>query len=414
MEGKMMVISKNILALSLVVTILAAGIYFFVFRVPAKTRVEANGEVPARPAGGDAPLPVKAVPVVRGDLVIRLMSPGEVFARKRAAIKTEVSGALKEVAAEEGRAVRAGDVLARIDDRIYVLRLESAEAERLRRLSEMLVENRFGGVEKRADADIDEKIRDSAAMLEASAARYAAGGIGLEEYDRIRKAHETLLIEAGRKREEVQAASKGLTQAEVEVAVARLGLERTKVRAPFSGILTGIKVSVGETVSPGQDLMTIVDVRDIRVEARVLESEIGRMKPGREADVRFSAYPGRVFKDRVRAVSPVVDPSDRTCAVHVAIDNGSGEIKPGMHAEVEVAAEIYEGRLLVPQEAVLVRGGRKLVFVVEKGLAKWKYIETGLENERYVEILKGVSEGEKVIVDGHLTLAHDARITLTE
>ena len=406
----MMVISKKILSLSLVLIILAAGTCFIALRGPAKATN--GGEVPARPAGGDAPLPVKAVPVVRGDLVIRLTSPGEVFARKRAVIKTEVSGALMEVAAEEGRAVRAGDVLARIDDRAYVLRLEGAEAERLKRLSEMLVENRFGGVEKRVDMALEEKIRNSDAALDASASRYAARGINREEHDKIRKAHETLLIEAGRKRDEVQAASKGLTQAEVEVAVARLDLERTKVRAPFSGFLTDIKVSLGETVSPGQDLMTLVDVRDIRVDTRVLESEIGRMQPGREANIRFSAYPGKVFTGRIQAVSPVVDPGDRTCAVHVAMDNAAGDLKPGMHAEVEVVAEIYEGRLLVPQEAVLVRGGRKLVFVVENGVAKWRYIETGLENERYVEILKGVSEGEPVIVDGHLTLAHDARVTI--
>ena len=410
----MMVIPKRILAFSLAVITLAAGICFLVLRGPAKTRVEANGEVPARQAGGDAPLPVKAVPVVNGDLVIRLTSPGEIFAMKRAVIKTEVSGALTEVAAEEGRAVRAGELLACIDDRTSALRLEGAEAERLKRLSEMLVENQFGSHEKRVDAGLEEKIRDSAVGLEASAARQTAGGISREEYDKIRKAHETLLIEAGRKKDEVQAASKGLTQAEVEVGVARLDLERTKVLAPFSGVLTGIKVSLGETISPGQDLMTLVDVRDIRVEARVLESEIGRMKPGREADVRFSAYPGRVFKGRVRTVSPVVDPGDRTCAVHVAIGNTAGELKPGMHAEVEVAVEIYAGRLLVPQDAVLVRGGRKLVFVVEQGFAKWRYVTTGLENEHYVEVLEGAKEGESVIVDGHLTLAHDARVTLAE
>lgn len=410
----MMILSKKTLTLSLITLLLAAGTSFLVLRGPVKAEMESDRDVPARPPGGEAPLPVRALPVVRGDLVIRLTSPGEVFAMKRAVIRPEVSGSLKKFEAEEGRAVRAGDVLARIDDRPYVLRLESAEAERLRRLSETLVENPFGSVEKRADADTEEKVRDSAAMLEASAARYAARGIGLEEFDMVQKAHEALLIEAGLKKDVVRAASKGLTQAEVEVAVARLDLERTSVRAPFPGILTGIRVSVGETVSPGQDLMTIVDVRDIRIEARVLESEIGRMKPGREAGVRFGAYPGRVFKGRVRTVSPVVDPGDRTCAVHVAIDNSSGEIKPGMHAEVEVAAEIYRGRLLVPQGAVLVRGGRKLVFAVENGLAKWRYIETGLENERYVEVLKGVREGESVILEGHLTLAHDARVTLVE
>ncbi len=109
-----------------------------------------------------------------------------------------------------------------------------------------------------------------------------------------------------------------------------------------------------------------------------------------------------------------MEPGDRTCAVHVALDNAAGEIKPGMHAEVEVAAEIFKDRLLAPQEAVLVRGGRKLVFVVEDGLAKWRYVTTGLENERYVEILDGAKEGEQVIVDGHLTLAHDARVLIQQ
>jgi multidrug efflux pump subunit AcrA (membrane-fusion protein) len=89
-----------------------------------------------------------------------------------------------------------------------------------------------------------------------------------------------------------------------------------------------------------------------------------------------------------------------------------------MHAEVEIAADVYKDRLLVPQDAVLVRGGRKLVFVVENGLAKWRYVEIGLENERFAEILPstepgwGVQAGEQVIVEGHFTLAHDAKVVV--
>jgi multidrug efflux pump subunit AcrA (membrane-fusion protein) len=100
--------------------------------------------------------------------------------------------------------------------------------------------------------------------------------------------------------------------------------------------------------------------------------------------------------------------------VHISVSNPNEELKPGMHAEVEIAADVYPARLLVPQEAVLVRGGRRLVFAVEGGLAKWKYIEAGLENERFVEVLGGVAEGEDVIVEGHLTLAHDAKVKIVE
>ena len=200
-----------------------------------------------------------------------------------------------------------------------------------------------------------------------------------------------------------------MTQAEVAVAVARLEIGKTSIRAPFDGILTGIKVSIGENVTIGQELFTIVDIHEIRVAASVLETEIGKMKPGQEVDLRFNAYPGKTYKGRVLAVSPVVNAEAKTCAVHIAVSNPAEELKPGMHAEVEIAADVYPNRLLVPQEAVLVRGGRRLVFVVEDGLAKWKYIEAGLENERFLEVLEGVKEGDEVIVTGHLNLAHDTK-----
>jgi len=120
----------------------------------------------------------------------------------------------------------------------------------------------------------------------------------------------------------------------------------------------------------------------------------------------------------VESVGPIVDAEDKTCPVFIAVEGSRDEIKPGMHAEVEIAAEIHRDRLLVPQDAVLVRGGRKLVFVVDQGLAKWRYVEIGLENEHDAEILpgtdavSGISEGDTVIVEGHFTLAHDSRVVV--
>jgi RND family efflux transporter MFP subunit len=224
--------------------------------------------------------------------------------------------------------------------------------------------------------------------------------------------YEMALIESGMRKEEVMAASKGLTQAEIDVKTAELDLEGTEIRAPFAGIITDIKVSPAEKVEPGRDLFTLVDISGIKVIAKVLESEVGRMRTGRKVDLRFSGCPGRVFRGAVAAISPVVNPEDKTCAVHVALENPREAVKPGMHAEVEIAVEVHRDRLLVPQDAVLVRGGRRLVFVVEEGLAKWRYIEVGLENESYAEVLDGVTEGEMVIVEGHFTLAHDARVNI--
>lgn len=416
-----MIFSKRTLAFSLGIIIVAALSYIFILKNGRPRTGDATAEPinqPVAPAAAgrveETPLPVKTVTAGRGDLVIRLKSPGEAFTEKKALIKAEVPGVVKEVKAEEGKRVRAGEVLVVLDDQSSRLRLEKAEAERLNRLSEMLLENQFGETERKSPGSMTEEVRLSNEEFEKAASRLAMGEIGRAEFDRARNAREVLLIETGMKKDEVQAAAKGLTQAEIEVAIARVELDKTKVLAPFEGIVTGVKISTGESVGPGQDLFTLVDIREIRVETRVLESEIGRIRTGREADLRFAAYPGRVFRGKVRAVSPVVDPETRTCGAHIVLDNPSGEIKPGMHAEVEIAAEVFRDRLLVPQEAVLVRGGRKLVFVVENGLAKWRYIEPGLENERFVEVLEGVKEGDEIITDGHLTLAHDAEVKIVE
>ena len=416
-----MIFSKRTLAFSLGIIIVAALSCIFILKNGRPRTGEATAEAVDQPAPPGAagrveetPLPVKAVRVGRGDLVILLKSPGEAFTEKKALIKAEVSGVVKEVKAEEGKHVRAGEVLVVLDEQSSRLRLEKAEAERLSRLSEILLENQFGEPERKSPGSMTEELRLSNEEFEKAASRLAMGKIGRAEFDKVRNTHEVLLIEAGLKKDEIQAAAKGLTQAEIEVAIARMEIDKTKVRAPFDGIVTGVKASIGESVSPGQGLFTLVDIREIRVEARVLESEIGRIKAGRKADLRFAAYPGRVFQGKVRAVSPVVDPETKTCGAHIVLDNPYGEIKPGMHAEVEIAAEVFRDRLLVPQEAVLVRGGRKLVFVVGDGRAKWRYIEPGLENERFVEVLEGVKEGDKIITDGHLTLAHDAEVKIVE
>ncbi|MBU1338129.1 MAG: efflux RND transporter periplasmic adaptor subunit, partial [Acidobacteria bacterium] len=186
------------------------------------------------------------------------------------------------------------------------------------------------------------------------------------------------------------------------------------IRAPFDGIVTAITISSREHLSAGQELFTLVNISRIQVHAKVLESEIRKMKVGREVDLKFSAYPERVFKGRVKAISPLVDPEKRTCDVIIDVDNPAEEIKPGMHAEVEIAADIYKDRLLIPQDAVLSRSGRKLAFVFDNGVAKWRYLEIGLENEDYAEVLDGVTEGEQVLIDGHFTLAHDAKVRIEE
>jgi RND family efflux transporter MFP subunit len=415
-----MILSKKMLTITLIVIGICVAVYFFVIRNGAEPE---KGETSPDAAEAtekvaETPIPVKVDTARIGELIISLKSPGEAVTNRMVTIKSEVTGIIKKLNVEEGQHVKEGDSLMELDDRQFRLELERAQADRLSKLSELLLEKQFEGAEMAVEQLELDKIQKAKQEYERVQDLYAKGMVSEMEFEDAYRQYELALIQSGEKKDEIRSASKGLTQAEIAVKTAQMNLEKTKIKAPFSGIITDIQVSPQEHITTGRDLFVLVNISRIQVFARVLESEIGKMKQGREVILRFSAYPDKLFEGRVKSISPVVNPEDKTCKVIIDVANPNEEIKPGMHAEVEIAAEIHKDKLLVPQEAVLDRGGRKLAFVVQDDLAKWRYVQVGLENDQFAEILpseregEGVKEGEIVIVDGHFTLAHDAKVTI--
>lgn len=415
-----MIFSKKVLTISLVIIVIGLLVFFIFIRRGANSSVgestQDSAELEKKPE--ETSLPVKVITAKRGDLIIKLKSPGEAVTNRMITMKSEVAGVIKSLNVEEGQHVKKGDLLVELDEREYKLELERYQADRLSKLSELMLEKQFGEFEESSVKPENKIIQDAKEKYEESRKIYLKGIISEEEFDKAFREYEMALIESGERKEEIRSAAKGLTQAEIGVKTARMKLEKAKIRAPFSGIICDIQVSPQEHVTASRDLFTLVNISQIQVHAKVLESEIGKIKVGRHVDLRFSAYPGKVFKGKVKAISPIINPEDKTCKVIIDAANPQEEIKPGMHAEVEIAAEIHKDKLLIPQEAILVRDGRKLAFVVEDGLAKWRYIQVGLENQDYAEVLKGekegegVREGESVIIDGHFTMAHDARVRI--
>jgi RND family efflux transporter MFP subunit len=415
-----MILSKKILTIALIVIGICVAVYFFVIKNGTEPEMEELSQDVTEETEkvAETPIPVKVDKARIGELVISLKSPGEAVTNRMVTIKSEVSGVIKKLDVEEGQHVKDGDLLVELDDREIRLELERAQADRLSKLSELLLEKQFEGTEMAIEQSEMEKIQKGKQEYERVQELYKKGMISDNEYENAYRQYELALIESGEKKDEIRSASKGLTQAEIAVKTAQMKLEKTKIKAPFSGIITDIQVSPQEHIANGRDLFILVNISRIQVHATVLESEIAKMRKGREVSLRFSAYPDKVFEGKVKSISPVVNPEDKTCKVIIDVANPEEEIKPGMHAEVEIAAEIHKDRLLVPQDAVLDRGGRKLAFVVQDGLAKWRYVQVGLENDEFAEILpsdkegEGVRDGETVIVDGHFTLAHDAKVTI--
>lgn len=359
-----------------------------------------------------APLPVKVSTAKIGEIVLKLKTIGEVEAVKIVKVKAELKGDIKRLNVDEGKHVKEGEILAELDDTEYRLRFEEAEVNRLEKLSRFYIQNQFGEVMPDLSNEEMEKVEQKKKEYEKALELWKEGLISEKELEKAKREYELSLIEKGEKREDVLSATIGFSQADIAYKQAKLNLEKTKIKAPFSGIITDIKVKEGSSVGVGEELMTLVNIDRLRVRAKVLESEVGKLAAGRKATLKFSSYPEKTFSGIVKSISPIVDPNDKTCNVFIDLENLGELIKPGMHCEVAIDAEIFKGKLIVPRESILVRGGRKLCFVVEGELAKWRYVETGLEDDENVEILSGVSEGEKVITEGHFTLAHDAKVRI--
>ena len=341
-----------------------------------------------------------------GDLVQPVTAEGTIRARQSAEIRCEIGGKITRVAAREGQTVRKGQLIAKVDDREYEVAAEEARAQYLQALSLLSIEQDDITFEETA-----QEFRDEFANLEQLE---RSGKITRDE----RLAREVELdveaLKAGNFRLEIAAARSGVSVARTSLERARLNLERTEIRAPFSGVITGLTLSVGEQVTVNETICEIVDNVNLEADVGVLEADLGNVEVGRTTLLEIPAL-DKTIEAQVDVVSPQFDRTTRTCQVLIRINNPEGRIRPGMFARAVIAGETFKDRLLVPREAVLMREGRPLLFKVEDKRAKWLYIQLGEQNDNLVEITKviqggSLQPGDKVVVSDHLTLTHDAKI----
>ncbi|MFC2167435.1 efflux RND transporter periplasmic adaptor subunit [Acidobacteriota bacterium] len=417
-----MIIPKKYLLLFLVVVLAGSLFYFFAL----KQGILSSDKEPSDKIEEEAvettetPLPVKVRTVDLGELVIKMRFPGEAVTDRRTVIKTEVSGNVKAFHVKEGQSVQQGELLVELDSREFQLEVEKAEASRLKILSEILLDNQFAEKNASENASFTKNLEAEKKIYDEVYQQYQQGLVSEDDFEQALKKFEIVMIESGQKKDDIMAATKNLTQQEINVKKAQMNLEKTRITAPFSGIITEIKAVEQQQVTASFELFTIVNTSRVNVHARVLESDIGKMQIGREVDLFFSAFPDQTIEGKVKVVSPIVNSEDKTCKVIISIEKSAVGIKPGMHAEVEIEADIFENKLLVPKEAIIVRSGKKMVFVVEEGFARRRYIETGQENDYFAEVFEnndidsGLKEGDVVIIEGHFTLAQNARVRVLE
>jgi RND family efflux transporter MFP subunit len=293
-------------------------------------------------------------------------------------VSSLVPGRIAQMNVAEGDQVRAGQVLAKIDDRPYRDQLQQAEA-----------------AVAQAKASLENaklsRVRNETLFTRGIAARKD--------------------LEDARTQENVAAA--GLRQAEAALEISSRNLARTQLLSPLNGMVVKRFVSVGEQVdgTAAQPVVEVANLKEVELLGNMPANYLGRLRVGESISLASDAAPGKTFTGRVVAVSPAVDPATNVGLVRIRIPNQERLLRLGTFLSAQVAIDTHAQALVVPPQAIYRdEQGQERVFVVTGENATAVPVKLGIETPDRVELLSGVKEGDNVILTGGYGLGDKAKI----
>ncbi|MBI4004481.1 MAG: efflux RND transporter periplasmic adaptor subunit [Candidatus Omnitrophica bacterium] len=305
------------------------------------------------PGGGPGGMVVHVVGfrAVEQPVEERVAVVGTLAANESVDIKSELDGAIETIGFAEGERVDEGTVLFRINR--TKLEASLAEAEANLRLAETTLERYAALEESRA--------------------------VSKQEADQARAAFEA------------RRASAELMRAQLQDAT---------VVAPFSGTVGARLISLGQYVTKGEALTSLVDTDIMKVEFSVPERFLSRVAEGQAIEVQLAAYPAERFQGTVYFIDPRVSTETRTVPVKARLPNPDGRLRAGMFANLDLVLQVRKRAVVIPESALLLGGGQASVFVITDGKAQPRPVRLGVRLAGAVEIREGLSAGEVVIIEG--------------
>jgi membrane fusion protein, heavy metal efflux system len=176
------------------------------------------------------------------------------------------------------------------------------------------------------------------------------------------------------------------------------------LNSPIDGIVVERNATVGASVGTDANLFKIIDLSRVWIDANVFEKDLQQVRFGQEVKLTVPAFPGSTFSGRVILVNSVVDPDTRTVKVRTEVANPDGRLKPDMFANVQIVTALNRTAISIPQSAVLNDEGKSVVFVAEGDGYKKRQVQPGIQNNDRVEIIDGLTAGDKVVVKGNYLL----------
>jgi RND family efflux transporter MFP subunit len=332
---------------------------------------------------------------------------GSLMADEQAEVSAETAGRVVEVPVERGSRVQQGTLLARISATETSAQLQEAEANAAQ------IESRLGLTAGQPfDAKQVPDVMNAKASLDWAEAEFGRirslldqKVVSQSEFDQRRTQ-----VEAARQQYQValnsaQQSYRSLDAARARIAMARKAVADTGVRAPFAGLVAERMVSVGDYVTRGTRVATVVRVDPLRLELTVPEQSVSLVKVGLQVTVTVDAYPGESFNARIRFVSPSLRADQRALTVEAIAANADGRLKPGMFATARIQQSSSAPALLVPAASIETIAGTSRVYVVKNNRIEERIVTTGETIGDRIEITSGVTKGESVATDPRGKLA---------
>ena len=326
-----------------------------------------------------------------------LNASGYITPRRRATVAAKVTGQIKEIYAEEGLRVKAGQVLAVLDCSQPEAALKSATTER--------------DATAAALADLEVQLSYAERELERAQGLRSAGVNSQQALDTARTSRDSLRSKIALTKEQTRAA-------EARIGMSQQDVINCTVRSPYDGIVVSKDAQRGEIVSPisagggftRTGIATVVDMTSIEIEVDVNEAFIARVKPGQKVIATLDAYPDWQVPCTVRTVIPTADRQKATVKVRIAFDKLDPRILPDMGVKVAFLSDEppakgkTEAQVLVPQSSVHMDGGKPVVFLVREGKLERRAVSLGSQHGSDVEVIAGVSPGDSLVTKGSETL----------
>jgi RND family efflux transporter MFP subunit len=335
-------------------------------------------DAPAKPAVGNAQavaakaekepvheLSRRDVAVIEArPLALTLPLNGSLSPLSQATVKSKVSGVILATSVQEGMEVKAGQVIARLDDAEARARVAQQQA---------------------ALADASARLALAKKNMANSAALLKQNYIAQNAFDTTANA--------------VDLAQAAVDSARAQLELARIALADTVIRAPLSGVVSKRHAQAGEKLAPDSPVFTIVDLKHLTLDAQVPANDIPRVKVGQDAQFKVDGFDGHVFSGKVARINPATEAGSRAMIVYISVDNPDGLLRAGMYGKGTLTTEKSAAHPLLPLGAVQQEAGRDVVYRVDGGKVVAQPVKLGLKNEDLgvVEALDGVDAGATVM-----------------